>query len=314
MNAIVSRSGTPRARARGFTLIELLVVIAIIAILAAMLLPALAQAKKRGQMAKCMSNNKQVGTAMIMYMSDADDKMAYANITFGNANPLLTASMTWDDLIASYLGTPLTLAEQWLVVNQKATAALACPSDRNPLFRPTTQAFLATLASPPKYSRRSYTMPMYQDTAAPTWPPGPDVQEGAGLNWSFPANAATTATWNNADSSSPSFNGVTPPNPAPSRQLALRENTFNDPTGTIMITEYFHVDNIAGYPDRAVLRDAAGHYASPGSVYNYIKNEHHGMDNYNYLFVDGHAQFLKTFETTPALNQRRGMWSIRKGD
>jgi len=62
-----------RAKGSGFTLIELLVVIAIIAILAAILFPVFARAREKARQTSCLSNVKQIGTSMMMYVQDYDE-------------------------------------------------------------------------------------------------------------------------------------------------------------------------------------------------------------------------------------------------
>lgn len=66
---------------KGFTLIELLVVIAIIAILAAILFPVFARARENARRASCLSNLKQIGLSMMMYVQDYDEHLTALNLS-----------------------------------------------------------------------------------------------------------------------------------------------------------------------------------------------------------------------------------------
>ena len=93
-----------RSKSRGFTLIELLVVIAIIAILAAILFPVFARAREKARQTSCLSNVKQIGLGMLMYVQDYDERFLLGGSSdmtaWGAAN---SVDCVWYNAIMPYV-------------------------------------------------------------------------------------------------------------------------------------------------------------------------------------------------------------------
>jgi prepilin-type N-terminal cleavage/methylation domain-containing protein len=126
---------------RGFTLIELLVVVAIIAILAAILFPVFAQAREKARQTACLSNQKQLGTAVLMYQQDYDERLYFYAST---AAP--SQSRTGAVLPDAGSVSPV----RWynaLLPYTRSNGLLRCPSDELPTLSKDAAGNLTILRS-----------------------------------------------------------------------------------------------------------------------------------------------------------------------
>ncbi|MCX6890033.1 MAG: prepilin-type N-terminal cleavage/methylation domain-containing protein [Verrucomicrobia bacterium] len=120
---------------RAFTLVELLVVIAIIAVLAALLLPALASARDQGRKAACLSNLRQIGIGLINYATDNDGKIPFGPKAppFTNPADFYPSTGAPTSLISLQSGAPVGLG---LMLAQQLAGqpkVLFCPGSDQPM-------------------------------------------------------------------------------------------------------------------------------------------------------------------------------------
>jgi prepilin-type N-terminal cleavage/methylation domain-containing protein/prepilin-type processing-associated H-X9-DG protein len=287
-----------------FTLIELLVVIAIIAILAAMLLPALAGAKSRAQRLQCTSQMKQLGYGFNLFATDHQDQYPPTAYSTGDYQ----YQLSWDDYIHRYIGGADPDADLILGISGAISdpslipKILKCPADRIEIG----------IEWAPYSQRRTYAVnwagPNFIVSSASAPLPPPDYGIGVYYNMRGAAGGALP-DWD---------------------PRGYKESVIRDPSGTLLLVELPNGRNAAGndWPSfcagpgtglpGGISADCV--QLSPYSSFNKISygTVAYGLHakRFNYLFHDGHVSTLRVSDTvgTGTTNAPKGMWTMRAGD
>ena len=300
-----------RIRRSGFTLIELLVVIAIIAILAAMLLPALASAKARAQRMQCLNNMRQCGLGFQVFASDHNVMMPPAGWASGS-DTAPSMEISWDSYLNKYYGGHLSDADLSLgyILDGNVANFLVCPADQFPKVSWIQGTF----------ALRSYAMVGVGTTQGATG----DFQRSpsAGLpNLNQPGMLNIGIFWQDPNS------GAGADWDAP----GYKSTVIRDPAGTILLCENTSGQQCAGNiwtcmclgPESTSANDlyqidtsgAQNPASSSGVNQGALLYKAH-KNRFNYAFCDGHVEALKVEQTigTGTLTTPKGMWTVATGD